>query len=75
MLAIGLPGCKYPATICTKVSILKLSQLVTMVEMGDSRIDMPTPVMAPNAPRKRMDMTPSNTDMTKLHHGKVESLL
>ena len=46
-----------------------------MVEMGDSRIDMPTPVMALNAPRKRMDMTPSNTDMMKLHHGKVESLL
>ena len=27
MLAIGLPGCKYPAIICTKVSIHNLADL------------------------------------------------
>lgn len=45
------------------------------MEAGNSRIEKVIPDMANNAPRKRMHMIAKRTDMTKPHHGKVESLL
>lgn len=45
------------------------------METTDLRIEILMPVMADNAPRKRMDIVAKRMDMTKPHHGKVESLL
>ena len=41
---------------------------------GDSRIERPIPVIANNAPKKMMDIMARSTDITKPHHGSVESL-
>ena len=48
---------------------------MALVETGDSRIDRLTPVRAYNAPKNRIDVIARRTDITKPHHGKVESLL
>ena len=42
---------------------------------GDSRIEIPRPVIANRATKKIMHMIATSTAMTKPHHGSVESLL